>query len=171
MPFPLDDFLTNCPAEDYSITLRKSLAEYIEQGKSANLFVQNSFTVNELYVPFEEIHKLNADAPGGELYLQQLPTDETLASRNNLAVVDTGILIGFRIGKVQSNKNETIDTLVNLVNQLKYVCRTFSHHANYSWLRTESIKDENGTPMLYVASTQAGLFHTYFTAFYRYHAL
>lgn len=171
MPFPLDDFLTNCPAEDYSVTLRKSLAEYIGQGKTAELFLVNQFDIVEQYVPFDEIYKLNADHAGGKLYLQQLPVDEDLASRANLAAAEVGVIIGFRIGNVNSSETEALDDLVNFINQLKYVCRTFEHHANYSWLRTETIKDQNGTPMAYVASTQAGVFQTYFTAFYRYHVL
>jgi hypothetical protein len=171
MPFPLDDFLTNCPAEDYSVTLRKSLAEYITQGKVAELFAINTFDIEEKYVPFDEIHKLNEESPDGKLYLQQLPVDEDLASRANLALAEVGVLIGFRIGQKNSGDTSGLDTLVNLINQFKYVCRTFEHHANYSWLRTETIKDQNGTPMAYVSSTQAGTFQTYFTAFYRYHVL
>jgi hypothetical protein len=171
VPPEFTDYFANCPEEDYSVTLRQSLAAFINEAKGYELFSDNSFEVEESYLPFEELVKLNKDNPGGKLYICQSPTDETIMSRAAAARTECGILFAFQVGKVRESDTVRIDNLVTLINELKYTARKFEQESAYSWNRTEAMKDEQGTPLAYIMLKQAKIFQSYFMSYYTYTAL
>lgn len=154
------------PYEDVIIILRKLLAELITDGKEAGQFLVNDFDIEESYMPYEELTKLNKDHPQGKLFLIALPSDQSNKSRGNLALQDAAVLVGFQKGRISaSDAVATIDRYVNLMGQIQNVCRTFDPD-NYSWSRTECIKDENNIPLSYVKLGQSSVFESYFVVFY-----
>jgi hypothetical protein len=153
------------PFEGYAITLRKLIAAVITDGKEADQFLFNNFTVEETHLQYEDLVTLNKDHPNGKLYLSALPFDQENISRSNAARQTVPVLIGFVKGNVKHTSLAQIDTLVSFVEQVQYVLRAIDP-ARYSWARTDAIKDENGVPYGSPQLVQQGVFESYFIPHY-----
>jgi hypothetical protein len=114
---------------------------------------------------------LNKDHPNGKLYICQSPTDEDILSRAAAARTEVGILFAFQKGQVKSSDVAAIDSLVTLINEFKYTARKFEQESAYSWNRTETMRDEQGSPLAYLLLKQSKIFQSYFMSYYTYTAL
>ena len=166
-----DGFYDDFPEEGYSVQLRSQIAQFIATARDNDEFGIPDFNIEETYLPFAELIKLNKDHPGGKLYISVLPTDEENRSRSHLAQSEAGILIGFQKSSVKTQDTAAIDLYVTFIEQLKYTCSHIEVLDPYCWARNESMKDENGTPYGYADLTQANIFHSYFVAYYTYFAI
>lgn len=171
LPPELDGFYDLLPAEDYSVSMRKELYDFLVDARDNDLLLLPDIDIVESYLPFDQITTLKANSPNGKLYLTLLPTDEETQSRAALSRTEVGVLFSFMMTDVLSSDTAAIDNLVNFIGQLKFSARRFLQvrdDLNYSWNRIEAMKDPEGTPYGFVTLAQTGVFHSYFVAYYTY---
>lgn len=147
--------------------LRNLLAVEIIAKQQEDFFTFNNFDVEQVWIPEEEVEDLVKDHPYGKLYIIASPWDEgpNLSRHSSLALREIPISLGFQKGKVLTSDTAGIDLLVDLIDGLYEVCRELEHD-DYTWLRTESLKDANGVPFNYNTMANHNVFSAYFTCYY-----
>lgn len=150
------------------VTIRDELFNRIEGKRLAAGFIINDFSTEKTWSPRERLEDLQADHPGGKVYLIGLAADDTEnRSRSNLTTREIPIMVGYQRANVDPTDTPLIDRLVELEEQLRDVCRNdVAEDLLFSWMRNESLKDENGTAMSFVGLREGHMFEAYFTAFY-----
>ena len=148
------------------ITLRTALASEITTQKGLAAYINNSFTVEETWLPREKLEDLVSDHPNGKLYLVcQAPDEGPSRSRGSsrLCQREMGIMLGYQRAIVEAHNVSEMDEYVQLVDQLYETCRTLSE---YQWIRNEAMKTENDVPYHYTTLQTHNVFEAYFTAYY-----
>lgn len=150
-----------------NLTLRNLLALEIEGQKLAGTFTYNTFDVEQVWIPSETLEDLHTDHPNGKLYILVAPWDEgpNQSRASSLGLREIPVSFGLQRPRVLATDTAAIDLMVDLVDELYAVLRTFDHE-NYNWLRTEALKDDNGVPFNYALNVTANIFEAYFTAYY-----
>jgi hypothetical protein len=143
-----------------ALDLRDILTAAIIAAKDAETLPQNNFEVKKSYLPSEIVTELPAN---GLVTVIALGWDEELKSRNQTNNQEPRVQVAFQKG-LQNADVDTIDPLVILVDALRYLCKsTFKTHAFYTWMRTDTLKDENGTPFHFVGLRESLVFEAMFT--------
>lgn len=149
-------------------TLRDGLETAINAAKPT--YVVTNFTLEAAWVPRETLEGLATDFPNGKVYIIGMAADdEPNQTRTNLCKKTLPVSIG--IQKVINENPESvagktaIDLYVELEEQIRETCRKHDPD-NFSWLRTESLKDEDGTPFSFMGLREANIFEAYFTAYF-----
>lgn len=152
------------------ITLRQAMSTELELKKLNSDFSLNTFNVEETYLPYEDLLGLKTRHPGGKLYLITMAVDEgdnRTRHPNALALREIPIGVGFQIADIKPTDTDKIDETMELVNEFYEFFRHFQLEG-FAWLRTVSLKDENGVPYQYTALRQNNLLEAYFTVYYNY---
>lgn len=153
------------------VLLRNALYDAIEARKLLsppdNFSLTNSFATEKVWLPYKEAEDLRANYPYGVLYLIGLDMDETVIDRANEAVVEGAIQLGYQKALTDTYSVPEVDALVGLVKEIRDTCRTFDNET-YAWLRTESMKDENGIPFSFIGAREGNFFEAFFTCFYQF---
>lgn len=150
-----------------TIEVRGEMATRISLKKALGEYVFNDFNVVETYLPYQRLETFSTEHPGGKLYVIGLAYDQaTNKSRTNLTLEEVPVMVGYQ--KYVSNVSDVdaIDNLIRFVGELYDTARKDFDLDGYTWLRNESLKDENNTPYSFLGLRDAGLFEAYFTAFY-----
>lgn len=156
------------PSQSPEVQLRSLLALEIESKRASGLYEFNDFTIEQAWIPFQELTELRKNHPRGKLYLMAAVADESAnLSRDNLSSRQSGVIIGYQIANLKVGNVSVFDAYVDFVYQLQETCRRFKHDL-YSWSRTEAMRDENGIPLNYGPAFSQGIFEAYFTAFYNF---
>ena len=95
------------------------------------------------------------------------PTKTPNHSRTNLTQQDIPVHIGLQHVVASLADVPEIDAYVDLMEELRSVCRKEVDASLYQWLRTEALKDENELPFFLTSMREAAVFEAYFTALYR----
>ena len=151
------------------VTVRDEVFDRIEARKVAATFVINDFDTEKTWYPRERLEDLTTDHPSGKVYVIGMAADDgENKSRTNLSLRESPVMVGYQRAGVDPEDTALLDKLLELEEQLREVCRKdiFPDADNFSWLRIESLKDENGTPYAYMGLREANLFEAYFTTFY-----
>jgi hypothetical protein len=139
------------------ILLKKSLGNYSI----------NEFGLEKTWRPFELLEELVEDHPVGKVYVIGMGwTEGQNKSRDNTALRDLPVQIAYQRGDIAPDDTSTIDSCVDLVEELIETCQNDVALAGYSWLNTELLLDENGTPFSFVMFRQANTFEAIWTAHY-----
>jgi len=149
------------------VELRNLLALEVIYNQQNDYFTYNDFDVEQVWAPEEDLEDLVTDHPDGKLYVIANPWDEgpNLARCPGLANREVPISFGLQKGRMLTHDVTGIDLLVDLVDELYYMVRHYES-ADYSWVRTESLKDDNGVPFNYTSLTSHNIFEAYFTVYY-----
>ena len=147
--------------------LRNLLALEVSIKRQEGFYTHNDFMVEQVWVPEEELENLAKSYPGVKLYVITSPWEEgpNQTRCSGLALREVPISFGFQKAQVLTSDVAGIDLLVDLIDELYDVCRHFDHR-DYSWIRTEALKDENGVPFNYTNLINHNVFEAYFTVYY-----
>lgn len=148
-----------------TVTVRGLVAAQLTTDRDADNFSDNSFEIAESYLPSYEL----ADFPdNGIVTLVALTKDETIATRAKTSRSEIPIQVAYQ-KKVEDVTNvSALDRLVNLVEELREAVRlSCEENPNYAWLRTEALRDENGTPHTFTSLREGSFFEAYFTAYFQ----
>lgn len=142
--------------------LRGLVKDRIQTIKDAEKFVVNGWELAETYFPFQKI----TDLPeAGKCWVMGLASDDAPFSRSNSYTKEIPIHVGFQKMVSDPRKVSEIDPLIQLEQQLREAVAGMKH-PNFSWVRTESLKDSNDTPFAFVGLREHNIFEAYFTAFF-----
>lgn len=148
---------------DQSVNLRNQLAARLIIDKAASEFtLNNTFTIQKSWLPFQELTLLNKDHPTGLLYLVAMPYDEENLSRSNRVKNIVSVLLGYQQGKIKYDDLASLDAIAEHVSEIKDRIRTYDI-GSYSFSRIEAMRDaESGLPFGMDNLKQSGFFETYF---------
>jgi len=149
-----------------------TLAEAIETRINADMagYVLTGLSVERAWVPRETLEGLATDHPNGKIYIVGMSSDdEQNQSRSNLCKKVFPVMVGIQKvvdGNPESTATKTeIDQLVELEEQVRESVRN-ADPDNFSWSRSEALKDEDGTPFSFMGMREANVFEAYFTAYF-----
>lgn len=145
--------------------LRGDVFDAIVASQSAGLYVVNEFETREAWFPFIELEQLvgcHVWVIGPAIGL------ETRMTRGGFSEAEQPIQVGVQ-ARVDPNNVCQIDTLAELVEQLRETCRKLSPPSvsPCGWLRHEPMRDPNGSLISFMDLREKNLFQSVFTAFYK----
>lgn len=130
-------------------------------------FVMADFATERSWLP----HQALEDMPdGGKVWICHLAEDD-LPSQSRTNTTRKEIPVQIAVQKVVNHDDlATLDTLAELVEQIREVCRleVDPDQTGFSFLRIEALKDDNEVPYSYAGMREGGFFEAYFTVFYNY---
>ena len=149
------------------VDIRDEVFTRILLKKTLSGFVFNDFDIEKTWFPYRRLEDFIKDHPSGIVYIIGLAADDTEnLSRGNMARREVPVQIGYQRANVDPQDTALIDTLIELEEQLRDVCRIEVDPEFFSWMRTESLKDENGVPYSFLALREANTFESFFMATY-----
>lgn len=133
----------------------------LESGRAANNFSNNEFKIDRTYFPVTKVKDIHAD---GQLWITPLGTDDTPASRRSTYEVDAPIQLAFQKRVEDPHNFQEVDLLVQLWEEIRDAVKESiktDTQRRFSWMRTEALRDENGTIFQYVALREASTFEAF----------
>jgi len=152
-------------AEAMLVTIEKQIEAAINARKAAAEYKVNDFVVAREALPKEKIEEL---PPAGKLYIVGMGANEQRGqSRTNTATTEIPVQIGYQRAVLPTD-TDTIDALKLLTEQLlDTVRKDVDPEIDWaSWLRSEYLTDENGTPFSFMGLREGNFFEVYFTSFF-----
>lgn len=141
---------------------RTAVFNAITTAKAANQYTYNNFDLDWTYVPISTLEELS---PNGKVWVVGLDSDEAPPSTRGAKASKKEVPIQLAIQRsVGLTDKTTINTMITLVDQLRETVRLIDPGI-YQWLRTEAMKDEEGTPFSFMGLRE-GIFEAYFTAYF-----
>lgn len=149
------------------VTIRDAVYDKIVASKST--FVITRFDVEKTYFPSEDLENL-AEQPKVKVIAVGFGNNRERVYRDGKAVqLDVPVQVAIQ-QKVDQKSNPIIDRLVELVEQIMNVCEDdeLVIGKDYTWMRTEPLKDENDLIYSYESLSSNGVFQAVFTVHYSY---
>lgn len=159
-------------------TLRDTLAQKIRDARMSSVGGLPSFeSVDSMFAavdvqgswnPRSSVEQLKADA---RIWVIGLAYDDAEnLDRNNLTTRTIPIQIAIQAALPQDG--DRLDSEISKWVQLDEIVRDLIRHRDtppdaYTWLRTESLKDPNGTPFAFSGLRQGSFYESYFTAYFK----
>jgi hypothetical protein len=134
----------------------------LEEGKTAEAFVDNSFDVVEAFVPWT---KPSAIMETTRVTILGLTDDRVAVTRGKAVTITQPIQVGIqRLGT-----RTQLDLIKGLVRLWEEVKSHLEVHppAGWTWTSTQSLKDEAGVPYEFSRLRDANTFEAIFTVFYQ----
>lgn len=152
----------------YCTDIRDEIYTRILSKKTALGFSLNSFSLQKTWRPRLETEELFQDYPNGILYVVGGTLgDREAISRDNTVNVEVSVKLGFQAPLTDPDTLTGVDALTDLIDELDDVCRNDVHNnSEYSYFRTEFLKDENGVPFDFVVIDTLSTFESYLTVYY-----
>jgi len=153
-------------AEAMLVTLEKKVEEKINARKTGAQYEVNDFVLQRSALPIQLLEELPKE---GKVYVIGMgPDEQGILTRTNAAEIMLPVQVGF-IKAVLATDTQTIDKLKLLTEQLlETVRKDVDPEIQWaSWLRSEWLRDENGTPFTFMGLREGNFFEAHFTAFYK----
>lgn len=126
--------------------------------------LDTNFQVRETYLPVTRLRDLPI---GGLLWIVSLAKDDQRLTRRRSYTSEIPVQIGYQRPITDVEDIDSINTIVNLQDQLRSVARqATSDNQAFSWSRNEALRDEAGLPYNFTGLRERSVFESYFTAFY-----
>ncbi len=155
------------PNSDSSlIALRQGVYNAILAKKVGANFLYNDFELDWSYLPITSLKDFPAT---GKVWVIGMASDDTPnKSRTNICLKEIPIQIAVQRQMVVSDK-VLLDTMITLEEQLRDTVRQAfkGDEPTFQWLRSEAMKDPNGTPFAFQQLRDSGFFEAYFTAYFQ----
>lgn len=151
------------------VTIRDLIKSTVDARKvlmAPNNFIINDFTTETAWVPFKKVEDLPT---AGHLTLVGMATDlSPKENRSNLCQWILSVQLAYQV-VCNATDVAQIDKYVELMEQIRETCRkqvATAKNVEFSWMRDEVYKDENGTPYMFVTLRDNSVFECYVTIFY-----
>ena len=139
------------------------IAKLDATGIIGETLLKTDFEIEQSFLPRSRLQDL---VPEGKLWIVCLDSDENRITRGRAYRKEVPIQLGYQ-QLVEDTDKTTITLLINLVDQLRRVCKNaFAGDSSILWVRTEALKDETGTPYNFVGLRESTTFESYFTVYY-----
>lgn len=150
--------------------LRDLVYTTLQVRKAANHFtLNNTFTLEKTWLPFEQLEDLRDDHPNGKLYVVcGARSDMYIRSRSNMGVREYAVNLGFQRYINTVNDIAEIDTYDTFLEEVEGVLQTYVLHDLFAFSRVQYLKDSEGVPLSFIHLRKNHVFEAYFTAFYTY---
>jgi len=129
-------------------------------------FILSKWESARTWLPYQALE----DFPeGGKVWVIGMASDdEKTESRGNTTKRIFPVQVAFQIQVTDPQDSDHLDKLVELHDQFREVCRleVDPGQEDFSWMSTESLKDDEGTPFSFMGLRQGSYFEAYFTAYY-----
>lgn len=121
--------------------------------------------LSNFHLPQEELVDLTAN---GRVWVVALVGDQETPQTRNYSCIETiPIQVCYQCKIANLQDDAFIDKRIELSEQLKKVVRKTAASPNvYTWMRTEALKDENGTPFGFIVMRESSVFMCVFTAYF-----
>jgi microsomal dipeptidase-like Zn-dependent dipeptidase len=149
------------------VTIRDAVYDKIVASKAT--FVITRFDVEKTYFPSEDLENLS-EQPKVKVIAVGFGSNRERVYRDGKTIqLDLPVQVAIQ-QKVDPKNNPPIDKLVELIEQIMNICEDdeLVSGQDYTWLRTEPLKDENDLIYSYEALTVNGVFQAVFTVHYSY---
>ena len=149
------------------VTIRDAVYDKIVASKAT--FVITRFDVEKTYFPSEDLENLS-EQPKVKVIAVGFGSNRERVYRDGKTIqLDLPVQVAIQ-QKVDPKNNPPIDKLVELIEQIINICEDdeLVSGQDYTWLRTEPLKDENDLIYSYEALTVNGVFQAVFTVHYSY---
>lgn len=148
------------------IALRRLLHDAILDRKRTGQYIQSDFELEQTYYPWQKL----SDIPqAGKVWVISLAADDTIQTRGYAFKREYPVQIGLQkvLDGDPRKLTQEIDTYRQLEEQLRDTLReAVKEHRQFGWMRTEALKDENGTPFHFTGLREQNTFEAFFTAYY-----
>lgn len=151
----------------YQANIRKGVHDQIVAEKS-NLSTTD-FDLDQTYYPTSRLEDIG-NKPEVKVCSIGMGTDRGRELRDpTMKVLELGVMVHVQ-QRIDPTDTDTADDLIELVEDIMDKCEDddLVSGENYTWLRTEPLKDENDLIYSYEALTVNGVFQSVFVLFYRY---
>ena len=151
----------------YQATIRKAVHDQIVAEQSN--FVLTDFDIEQTYYPTSRLEDIG-NKPEVKICSVGMGTDRGRELRDpSKKVLELGVMVHVQ-QRISPTDTDTADDLIELGEDIMDACEDdeLVTGEEYSWLRTEPLKDENDLIYSYEALTVDGVFQTVFVLFYRY---
>jgi len=150
--------------------IRDAVYTRIALQKALGSFVNNDFTLEKTWYPYERLEAHNANHPNGKVYvIGQAPGEGINQARSNKVLRrEYPVQVGLQITGVNPADDTTIDTHVQLVEELDNLCIQLVDPDFFSFLRLEYMADDSGLPLSFMGLREFDMFEAYFTAYYNF---
>jgi hypothetical protein len=126
-----------------------------------------NFNIERKWVPYERMEAMTTAHPEGKLYLIGTEYDDSVISRGNAAEVEIGVMMGFQKSGISIHDNDILDNLVDLKEEIRTSVRKVDPDG-YSYLRTESLKDDDtGLPFSLATLRSGQMFEAIWVSYFK----
>lgn len=154
--------------ESPMILIRQAVYTAIETARDAGLYtLGKEWSLDWAYMPYTELPDMD---PKGQVWVLGLAADdEQKQSRANLTQKEIPVQVALQKLVGSPDDKEHIDRLILMEEQLRWTVRKAVDitEEEFSWIRTESLKDDEGTPFSFMGLREGNVFEAYFTAYFR----
>lgn len=145
--------------------LRQLVHDAILDRKRRAGYVVNDFELAMTRRPVTDVGKAPA---GGKVWIVGLAASDQVLSRDRAFTREIPVQIALQLLLPDGVKDSEalLDRYEDLEEELRDTARTLEHE-HFAWLRTEPLRDENGTPFSFVGLREYNTFEAFFTATYK----
>jgi len=145
-------------------TIRTALHDQISTQKDAAAYVDNSFTLEETWsgLPSRELPDLTTAV----VRVVGLGFDSNRLTRGSDYERIYPVQVAIQ-KQVDPTDVSSIDTLVELLEQLQEEAMSDTLSSGYTWIRNEALKDPDTDLPFHFVELKESLFEAYFTAYYK----
>lgn len=147
--------------------LRGVVHDAIEQRRDADNYSDNEFELEETHFPWQMLEALEGKT---KVWLLGLAADDAILTRSHSFEREIPIQLAVQhlVDGHPTEQTAKIDALEDLVDELRdTVVLAVKDDDRFAWLRTEALKDKNGTPYNFAGLREQNTFEAIFTAYYQ----
>lgn len=150
-------------------TKRDTLSPWPEKSRwyGSNGFNSNNFESARTWLPYTHLEDFPS---GGKVWVIGLGSDdENTQSRTNTCSRILPVQVSLQVQISDPQDASLIDPWVELHDQLREVCRleVDPDQESFSWMRNETLKDENDLPFSFMGLREGAFFEAFFTTYFR----
>lgn len=147
--------------------LMEMVHDAIDTIRTAEGFINNDFILKKAFLPISDLTELHNK---GCVTVIGLASDDTRGNRKSSEIYfvrETPIRVAVQ-GLVENTLDvDQIYPWLELEEQIRDAVAESPDQAKYTWMRHQSLKDENETPFNYIKLREASTVEAYFDSYFR----
>lgn len=124
------------------------------------------FSLEKKWVPYETLQEMIDVKPNGKFVIVGGEFDDERKTRGNTRELEIPIMMGFQRGGVSPSNDTLISQLIDLKEEIRNTVADVDPDG-FGYLRSESMKDENGLPFSLRTLRGSTVFDAIWTSYFR----